>query len=301
MDNLADMAVFVKVVEAHGFSAAARRLRLSKSAVSKRVSRLEERLGARLLNRTTRRLSLTEEGSAFHQRAKSILADIEEAEQAVSRLHAVPRGTLRVSAPMSFGTLHLAPAVPDFMARYPDLRVDIALNDRLVDLVDEGFDLAIRIARLPDSTLIARRLAPRRVVVCAAPGYWRRAGVPARPEDLKDHNCLHYSYLLSDDAWPFTGPDGAISVKVSGTFMANNGEALSAAAIAGTGVALLPTFIAGPDLRAGRLRAVLGDYEETGPSIYAVYPHARHLSAKVRAFVDFLAARFGPEPYWDAP
>ena len=295
------MAVFASVVEAHGFSAAARRLRLSKSAVSKRVARLEERLGARLLSRTTRRLGLTGEGAAFHQRALRILADIEEAEQAVSQLHAVPRGTLRVNAPMSFGTLHLAPAMPEFMARYPELGIDIAFNDRLVDLVEEGFDLAIRIAQLPDSTLIARRLAPLRLVVCAAPAYWRRAGVPARPEDLKDHNCLLYSYLLSDDAWPFTGPDGAFSVKVSGTFMANNGEALRAAAVAGTGVALLPTFIAGPDLRAGRLEAVLGEYEGTGASIFAVYPHTRHLSAKVRAFVDFLAGRFGPEPYWDAP
>ncbi len=291
--------VFAKVVEAGGFSAAAAALGISKSAVSKRVSRLEDRLGARLLNRTTRRIGLTEIGAAYYERAGRIAAEVEEAELAVSRLHAEPRGTLRLNAPMSFGVMHLAPAIPRFLARYPELAVDMALNDRLVDLVEEGYDVAVRISRLSDSSLIARRLAHSRRVVCGSPQYLERHGAPRSPGDLRDHNCLLYSYMLSGEEWPFRGPDGALSVKVSGSFSTNNGEALREAALEGLGLAMIPSFIVGPELGDGRLVAVLREYEETDLSIYAVYPHARHLSAKVRAFVDFAAGRFGPEPYWD--
>ncbi|MBW7851513.1 MAG: LysR family transcriptional regulator [Rhodospirillales bacterium] len=300
MDALAGMAVYAKVVEAHGFSAAARELGMSKSAVSKQVAALEARLGARLLNRTTRRLSLTDAGAVFHDRCLRLLADAEEAAAAVGSLQAEPRGLLRVNAPMSFGILHLAPAVPEFAARHPDITVDLTLNDRVVDLVEEGYDVAVRIARLPDSTLVARRLAPSRRLLCASPDYLARHGVPQRPADLKGHNCLLYtSATTRPEDWRFTGPDGEVSVRVSGTLRANNGDVLRAAAVAGLGLALLPSFLAGPDLCAGRLRAVMPDYGDDGGAVYAVYPGGRYLSAKVRAFVDFLAARFGPRPYWE--
>ncbi len=299
MANLAGLAVYAKVVEAGSFTGAARELGLSKSAVSKQISRLEDRLGARLLNRTTRRLNLTEVGAAFYQRAARIVADAEEAEQAATSLHTAPRGTLKVNAPMSFGILHVAPAIPSFMARYPELKVDMDLNDRLVDLIEEGYDIAIRIARLPDSSHVARTLAPLRQVVCATPDYWRRHPPPLEPAAIEKHDCLIYTYQLGGREWRFRGPDGPITVRISGRFRANNGDALRAAALGGLGLYLGPTFIVGEDLRAGRLRAVLQDFEETDLSIYAVYPHSRHLSTKVRAFVDFLARRFGPRPYWD--
>ncbi len=300
MTSLRGLEVFSRVVEAGSFSAAARLLGLSKSAVSKRVAGLEDRLGARLLNRTTRRLSLTEVGAAFHQRAVRILADVEEAELSVTRLHADPRGTLRINAPMSFGHLHVAPAMAEFMARYPDLRVELILNDRIIDLVEEGFDAAIRIQRMPDSSLVARKLALIRQVVCAVPEYWRTHGRPREPAAIEAHNCLIYTYQQVPDQWRFQGPDGPLTKKISGSFRANNGEALRSAALAGLGVYLGPSFIVGDDLRTGRMEAVLQEYEEIDLAVYAVYPQNRHLSAKVRVFVDFMADHCGPEPYWDA-
>lgn len=300
MDNLTGMAIFARVVEARSFTAAAAALDLSKSAVSKQVARLEDRLGARLLNRTTRRLSLTEVGAAFYERCARILVEVEDAELAVGRLQDAPRGTLRINAPMSFGQLHLAPAVADFLNGHPGLAIDLTLNDRIVDLVEEGYDVAIRISRLADSSLIARRLVPSRRVVCGSPAYFERHGVPRHPADLRRHNCLLYSYLPSAEEWQFVGPDGPAAVRVSGTLRANNGDALEAAMLTGLGVALQPTFIAGRDLQAGRLVAVMPDYVDESASVYAVYPHSRHLSAKVRAFIDFLAARFCPAPPWDA-
>jgi DNA-binding transcriptional LysR family regulator len=299
MDSFSAILVFTRVAETGSFSAAARDLGLSKSAVSKRLAALEDRLGARLVNRTTRRLSLTEVGAAFHERAVRILAELEEAEQTVSRLHAEPRGTLRVNMPMSFGIRHVAPALAEFMARYPELRVAMELTDRRVDMIEEGVDLAIRIAELPDSSLIARRLAPARRAVCASPDYWKCHVRPRDPAELTGHNCLIYTYLAEQREWRFKGPKGPLSVRVSGSLEANNGDALRDAALAGLGVYLAPTFIIGEDLRAGRLEEVLADYQDSRLSVYAVYPHRQHLSAKVRAFVDFLVERFGPEPYWD--
>ncbi len=300
MDRLGAMAVFARVVEMESFSGAARDLGLSKSADSKRVGRLEDRMGLRLLNRTTRRLSLTEAGAAFYQGCRRVVAEAEAAERAVTRLARAPRGRLRVNAPMSFGVRHLAPALPDFMARYPELTVDLALNDRVVDLVEEGFDLAIRIARLADSSLIARRLAPNRLVLCAAPAYLERHGAPRAVADLKGHECLLYSYLAAGGVWRLCGPGGERRLRVTGRLRINNGDALLAAALGGFGVALLPCFICGQDLRAGRLIHVLPEW--SGPAdtaIAAVYPASRNLSPKVRVFVDFLAERFGPMPYWD--
>lgn len=305
MDMVAAMIVFARVVEANSFSAAARRLGQSKSAVSKQVARLEDRLGARLLNRTTRRLSPTEVGAALYERCARIAAEVEEAELAVTRLHAAPRGTLRVNAPVSFGHLHLAPVIPAFMERYPELAVDLTLSDRFVDLVEEGYDLVVRIARLEESSLIVRKLAPARRIVCAAPAYVERHGAPAVPADLARHRCLLYAQQAVQHEWHFTDrAGGRHAVRVAGasagTFQVNNGDALRAVLLQGFGLALLPTFLAGEDIAAGRLVRLLPDHEDVFGTIAALYPHSRHLSPKVRAFVDFLAERFGPQPAWDA-
>ena len=298
--QLDSMALFARVVEAGGFSAAARELGLSKASVSKRIARLEDRLGVRLLNRTTRRLSLSEAGEAFYAGCRRMVSEAEAAEQAVTHLAAAPRGTLRVNAPMSFGQLHLAPALTAFLERYPELAVDLVLDDREVNLVQEGFDAGVRIKPLRDSSLIARRLAPSRALLCAAPAYLEAHGAPARPEDLTRHACLLYSYQSEPGVWLLTGPDGERRVRVSGRLRANNGEALLEAAVAGFGLALLPSFIAGEEVRAGRLRPVLSGWRAGNPvAIHAIYPASRNLSPKVRVFVDFLAERFGPEPYWD--
>ncbi len=299
MDHLAGIAVFARVAERGSFTAAARDLGLSKSAVSKQVARLEERLGARLLQRTTRRLHLTEVGQVYFERARQVVADAEEAALAVTRLHAEPRGRLRVTAPMSFGVRHLVPALPDYMTRYPEVSVDLELNDRRVDLIEEGFDLAVRVSRLTDSTLIARKFSPCSHAVAATPDYWAKHGRPRHPDDLADHVCMIYDNLPTPGEWRFQGPDRAFSVRVTGPLKSNTGEALLEAALAGLGVAMLPTFIAGEALCEGRLECVLRDFQIEDSNAYAVWPQTRHLSAKVRTFVDFLVERFGPEPYWD--
>lgn len=300
MDRLAAMEAFARVAEARSFSEAARRLRSSKSVISRHVAALEAELGARLFHRTTRSLTLTEVGRAYYDRVGRILADIDEANQSVTVLQAAPRGRLRVNAPMSFGFLHLAPAVPDFLARYPEVEVEMTMNDRYVDLVDEGFDVAVRIGRLGDSSLVARKLAPIRRAVCASPAYFDAHGVPETPTDLIRHSCLCYSNVAATDEWRFSSPDGRPwPVEVKGRLRANNGDALRVAALAGAGLTYTPTFIIGRDLQAGSLVAVLGEFVPQDTAVHAVYPHSRHLSPKVRAFVDFLAERFGPRPYWD--
>ena len=302
MRNLTGMATFARVAEAKSFSEAARRLKVSKSAVSKQVAQLERSLKARLLNRTTRRLSLTEVGSAFYEHCARMLAEAEAAELAVSRLYAEPRGVLRVTSPAAFGHLHVAPAIPDFIARHPDVSVQIVMNDRTVDLAEEGFDIAIRMTRDKAPNIVARTLAPVRWAVCATPDYLKRQGTPRAPADLARHNCLFYSFLESSSEWRFTGGAGETAVQVSGNFSVNNSEALREAVLKGLGIALLPTFTVGADLRQKRLRPVLADYRAHGTfgsEVYAVYLPTRYLSPKVRAFVDFFAARFGPEPYWD--
>lgn len=297
MDHLTGMAVFAKVVETGTFTGAARAMGLSKGAVSKQIAKLEDRLGARLLNRTTRRSSLTEVGAAFYERCRRIVAEAEEAELAVTRLHAEPRGTLRVNLPMSFGMIHMAYALPDFMAAYPEISLDVTLDDRVVNVVDEGYDVVIRITELPDSSLIARRIAPFRIATCASPAYWDAHGRPRHPDDLRGHACLLYSYLSNLNEWRYRGPDGPFAVRVDGPMRGNNGDLLRSAAVAGRGVVRSPTFIVGCDLVEGRLEQVLAEYEDDDRGIYAVYPHNRHLSAKVRAFVDFMAKRFA-DPKW---
>lgn len=300
MDKLVALQAFVKVAELKSFSAAAARLGVSKSVVSRTVSSLEADLGARLFHRTTRSLTLTEAGRGYYGRASRILVDLAEADQSVSELQAAPRGELRINAPMSFGFLHLAPALPDFLRAYPDVSIDMMMNDRFVDLVDEGFDIAVRIGELQDSSLIARKLASIKMTICASPDYLSRAGVPLTPEDLRLHQCLCNKNVVSAREWRFVYPDRkSMIVEVEGRVSINNGDALRIAALNGLGLIKLPTFIVGADLRQGTLVSVLADFLPQEATLSAVYPHARHLSPKVRAFVDFLADRFGPEPYWD--
>ena len=299
MEDLERMAIFAAVVEAKGFSEAARRLNLSKSLVSKQVTRLEKSVGARLLHRTTRSMSLTEAGAVFYEHAARIVEEAAQARLAVGRFHTGPRGKLRIAASVAFGTLHIAPALPDFLARHPEVRIDMAIADRFVDLADEGFDVAIRIAAQPGPNLVSRRLAPVNRKICATPGYFRKHGIPRTPEDLAQHNCLTYTHAVPEDVWRLRGRSGDIDVRVSGNLRLNDDEALTAAVLGGLGVALLPTFLVGRDLQAGRLRAALSDYVPPERHIHAVWLPNRHLPSKVRAFVDFLRERFSPEPYWD--
>lgn len=296
------MAVFARVVEAEGFTAAARALGLSKSAVSKQVARLEADLGVRLLQRTTRRLSLTEEGAVFFEGCQRMLAEAAGAEAAVTHLTGGVRGRLRIAAPMSFGILHLAPALPAFQARHPDLAVELSLNDRRVDLVEEGYDVGIRIGGLPASSLVARRLAPSRGAVCASPAYLARHGRPETPQDLRKHDCLIYSYLEPPRIWPFRRAGSTQRVTVDGPLQTNNGEVLLQAALAGQGIIRLPTFIVGPALCDRLLVELLSDWQDPRePGIYAVYPARHNLAPKVRAFVDFMAERITEPPSWEPP
>lgn len=299
MDKLASLRAFVKVVEHESFSKAARELRLSRAAISKYVIDLEQELGAQLLHRTTRRTSPTQSGLAYYQSCRTILAEIEEADSAVSSLQSSPRGILRVNAPMSFGTLHLGSAIADFMARYPDLEIQLVLSDQFVDPTQDGADLTLRIAALESSSLVARKIVPSRRVICAAPAYLQAHGVPAHPSALRDHDCLTYGYLASGNQWKLAGPDGDVWAPIRTRLCANNGEVLRDAAIAGLGIALLPTFIVGAALQDGTLVSVLADYATSDAHLYALYPPTRHVSLKVRLFIDFLVERFGNRPYWD--
>lgn len=298
MRSLDEIEAFAAVVEHGGFTRAAEELKVGKSAISKQVAKLEDRLGAQLLIRTTRKISATEVGQAFYERCRRIITDLEDAERAVVDLHAEPRGLLRINAHVTFSTMYLAQEVASFTAEHQELAIELDLSDRVVDVVEEGYDLVIRIMRLPDSTLIARKLAPFDRVICASPDYWAVHGKPSHPGQLIHYNCLKYSYLSTRDEWVFDRKDEKLSVRVSGNFTANNGEALRDAAVAGQGVLNSPLFIVAKELQEGRLEAVLSEYDETDSGIYAVYPHNRHLSAKVRLFVDFLVERFGEDAPW---
>jgi DNA-binding transcriptional LysR family regulator len=300
MDRLATMETFVRVVEAGSFVAAADRMGLSTAVVSRHVQDLEERLGTRLLNRTTRRIGLTEPGAAYYERCQQVLRDIEEMDLSVAREVQQPRGVLRVNAPVVFGSRHLSPLLAEYERRYPEVAIDLNLTDRFVDLVEEGADLAVRIGTLSESALVARRLCPIRLVLCASPAYLERYGTPRTPDDLAGHNCLGYAYTRGGAEWELSGSDGPVVVPIRSSLRANHGEVLHQAALDGLGLALQPTFIAGDALAAGLLRPVLSGYRPADLSAYAVFLSRKFLSAKVRTFVDFLAEKFGPEPYWDA-
>ena len=299
MDKLTSIKAFTKVVQHGGFAAAARELNLSRSAVSKYVIDLEQDLGVQLLVRTTRSAAPTENGQAYYERCVAILAELDEADRAVTQLAAEPRGLLRVNAPMSFGTLHLGRAVADFMEKYPQLQIQLILSDQQLDPVQEGFDVTLRIADLPSSSLIERKIAPARRVICAAPSYLAAHGTPQHPDDLRKHACLAYGHLATGNQWKLTGPDGDHWISIPWTLCTNNAEVLRDAAVQGRGIALLPTFIAGADFQQGRLATILPGYQAPEISIYAIYPETRHLSLKVRVFIDFLVERFGGRPYWD--
>lgn len=302
MDKFESMRAFTQVVEAGGFAAAARHMGLSRSAVNKLVMNLEDHLQTQLLHRTTRKVSTTDAGRAFYQRCIRLLADVEEAELALTRLQEEPKGNLRINAPMTFGTLHLSHLLTDFMAQYPDLHVELVLNDRFIDPVDEGFDVTVRIAEAPVSaSLIVHFLAPSPVVLSAAPVYLERHGLPAQPEDLKSHACLHYGHMSQDNIWFLIGPDlDECQIPIQGPLCCNNGEVLQQAALAGLGIAMLPTFIVGEDLKRGRLQPVLPLYHPREIGIYALYPVNRHLSTKVMVLTEFLQGRLadlvGPLP-----
>jgi DNA-binding transcriptional LysR family regulator len=297
MDRFAELRAFVEVVRAGAFVKAADALDLSKTAVSRQVGDLEKRLGVRLLNRTTRRLSLTDEGQRYHEHARTVLADLESAEADVMTRAREVTGLIRITAPLSFGILHLAPLWPEFRARHPGATLDVTLGDRLVDLVDEGYDLAIRIARLPDSTLVSRQLARTRMVLCAAPAYLRKHGKPRHPRELSGHVTLSYSYWSSGDEWQFTGPDGPANARVKPWMHTNNGDSCRAAALAGSGIILQPTFLVGDDLRRRAMVELMPEYRAVELGVYAVYPTRRYLLPRVRAMVDFLAERFQDPPW----
>jgi DNA-binding transcriptional LysR family regulator len=300
MDRFSDMRLFVRVVEAGSLSAAAERLEIAKSAASRRLAELETRLGVELLHRSTRRMRLTESGQAYYEHCVRILADVEEAEQSISRAHGALRGRLRVALPLSFGLLQLAPLIEAFMRRHPELAFDLDFNDRQVDLLQEGVDVAIRIANLTDSSLIARRLAGIRHLVCASPDYLAAAGVPRRPADLARHACLVYGNSANPDVWHYHGPTGeAGSVRVPTRLRANNGDMLVMAARAGQGIVMVPTFFLHESLIAGDLVPVLTDYSWPELSVHALYPPTRHLSTRARAFVDYMAEAMAGTPPWE--
>ncbi|GAB1580971.1 LysR family transcriptional regulator [Phyllobacterium phragmitis] len=297
MSNLADMEIFARVVSSGSMSAAGRELGLSPAVVSKRLRRLEDRLGTRLLQRTTRQIALTEAGQGYYERVLAILAGVEEAENFVSRRSADARGTLKISAPTTFGRMHIAPYLEPFMRVNAGLSINMMLTDEIVDIVGEGYDLAIRIAELSDSSLVARRLAPVRRILVASPRYIAEHGMPKDFADLENHVCLAPH---NNDPWRLEGPDGPVSLRPAGPLQTNSSEVVREAVLGGLGIAQRSTWDIGPELAAGKLVQVLPDYAATRKvAIHAVYPSRQFLPAKVRLFIDYLADLYGPVPYWE--
>lgn len=302
MDKLAAMTVFAKVVALGGYAEAGRALGLSRSAVSKAVIELEGGLGVRLLDRTTRRVKPTEAGLVFYERCLEIIGRVEDTERDLAQLQSEPKGLLKINGPVSFGTRYLAPSLGRFMARYPDVTVELKLTDRFIDPIQEGVDVTIRIAVLADSTFVARRLASARRMLVASPAYLASHGHPHTPEDLIHHRCLNYSQLAAIQKWTLHRDGKPVDVRINSVLCADSGDALHAAALAGQGVALLPTFITGDDIRSGQLKPILPQYPPVELGIHALLPHARYLNAKSRALIDFLAAEYrsSATPHWDA-
>jgi DNA-binding transcriptional LysR family regulator len=298
MDKFESIRAFTQVVISGGFAAAARDMGTSRSAVNKLVIALENELGVQLLHRSTRVVTPTETGLAFHERCVEILASLAEAERSLTQIQEEPRGRLKVNAPMTFGTMHLAPALADFMVRYPDLQVQLTLSDRFIDPIEEGFDITVRIAKPQTSaSLIVHLLTSAPRVLCAAPGYLEKHGTPTHPNELHHHSCLHYGQLAVEDQWMLIGVDGEQMISVKGVLCSNNGEVLRDAAVCGLGITLLPMFIVEQELQQRKLQIVLPDYHPPELSISVIYPVNRHLSTKVRLLVDFLQKRFSQQPW----
>ena len=301
MDRFENLKTFIKVVDFGTISAAAERMGIAKSAVSRRISELEQHLGVQLFRRTTRQLTLTDSGKSLYDRATRILTDLEEAELAVSQQHGELAGAIKIAAPLSFGLLHLAPAFSEFMKAHPKVQLDLDFNDRHIDILQEGFDLAIRVTRLADSSFIARHLATINHIVCASPEYLKLYGTPQTPDALQQHRCLCYSNVHDSNIWHYQKQDGnQDQIKVPLVLNANNGDFLRQAAIAGLGIILEPTFIVYDAISKGQLVPILNDYQWPSIDAYAIYPHTRHLSQRVRVLVDFLVKRFEGTPYWDS-
>ena len=300
MNRFENMDTFVRVVEAGSISAAADRLGVAKSAVSRRLKELEKHLGVELFHRTTRKMNLTDTGRSFYHQAVRILDDVLEAEIATSQAHGTLKGSLKIALPSSFGLMHMGPVINDFLKEHPQIEFDLDFNDREVDLIQEGFDLAIRIADLPDSSLIARRFASIKTVICASPDYLEQMGVPQSPDDLIQHRCLVYSLLRDMEYWYLTDANGnEIKTRVRPYLKASTGEFLRDAAAEARGIILVPTFIAYKEIESGALVPLLKEYKTPQIKAYAIYPQTRHLSQRVRTFVDFLVKRFEGTPYWD--
>lgn len=300
MPDTEDFAIFVRVVELGSLLAAGRDMRLSAAVVSNRIARLEKDVGTRLLNRTTRHVSLTEEGSSYYDHCVVILNELEQAESAITSVNAEPRGPIKITAPTVFGRLHVAPHVPRFLERHPQMQVRLHLTDALVDLVQERVDLAIRIAELTDSTSIVRTLAPNRRLIVASPDYLKAHPAPKEPEDLLDHNCLLLRFPGSKQfRWTLQGREGPVTLRVSGNMDSNSGEALRDWCLAGQGLALKSLWEIVDDLNEGRLVPVLTEFPPPSHAIYAMYPHSQHVPPRVRAFIDFLAETYGPKPAWE--
>jgi len=293
MDKFLEMKAFVAVVDAGSFVKAADALEVSKAAVSRHVAEMESRLGVRLLHRTTRKLSLTPEGEVFDARCRELLGGLDEAEAEVSSHSGEASGLLRLNAPISFGVLHLAPLWPAFMAQHPKVMLDVTLADRVVDLVEEGFDMAVRIGRLPASSLVSRPLTSTRLVLCASPDYLRRRGSPGHPSELAAHDVLTYSLFSMGEQWEFTGPEGAASVKVTPRLRTNSGDTCRAAALHHQGIMLQPSFLVGADLQAGKLVEVMPAWRSVELAVSVVYPTRKFVSPKVRVMIEFLVNAFG--------
>ncbi|MDA8391080.1 MAG: LysR family transcriptional regulator [Gammaproteobacteria bacterium] len=298
MASLLEMRSFVGVVEAGSFVGGAEAIGLSKQAVSRHIAELERRLGVRLLHRTTRRLSLTEDGQTFFARARELIDEIDRLEAEVSSGSAEPTGLLRINAPLTFGILHLAPLWGRFAKLYPKVSLEVDLSDRLVDLIEEGYDVAVRISGLPNSTLISRKLATTRLLLCASPGYLKKNGHPATPGELKRHPMISYAYLTTGEEWAFTNPDGApLRVRTNSRLHTNNGDTCRAAALDDQGVVFLPDFLVADDIRQGRLVELMPDFKGPEIGIYAVYPSRQYLPVKTRRLVDYLVSAFR-SPIW---
>ncbi|HYD97683.1 MAG TPA: LysR family transcriptional regulator [Noviherbaspirillum sp.] len=301
MEHLSEMMTFAKVVETKSFSAAALALKTSKSLVSKQVGALENALGVRLLNRTTRRMSLTEIGAAYYEHCARIMQEIDAAAETVTQLQAEPRGVLRLTSPVIFASLHLAPVIGDFLKKHDKVEVELNATDRLIDIVEEGYDLAIRITDHPAPTMVARRIAPVRFVTCASPEYLERRGTPRTPQDLLQHDCLVYQGVPAlRSGWRYVVNNRDVAINVNGKCRVNNSEALIQLALDGMGIVLFPTYILGPHLRSGRLKIILPDsVANPDMSLYATYLPNRYMQPKVRAFIDHMMASIGPKPHWD--